>query len=209
MIKALIASVAVHAAVIFVVGFIVCPWLEKFTPKGEQGRVDVDVVVVGEKSGRGEKKQAAPERAKPEPIKAEPKTSAAANGALATGGPVSPPSAPAASGATGGDRVTIEGDGNPLSLTLDEFLKWLTTHNEPPRYPRLARMRGEQGKTMIKVSLLSRGSPAESIALEQSSGSELLDKAALEAVRGWRFPSFRGRDQVTIVIPFRFSLDES
>lgn len=208
MIKALVASVAVHAAVIFVVGFIVCPWLEKYTPTGERGRVDVDVLVLGEKSGRGEKKQAAPERVKPERAESVPKVPTATNGALVAGAPAAAPPAATTTGA-GGDRVTIEGDGNPLSLTLDEFLKWLTTHNEPPRYPRLARMRGEQGKALIKVSLLSRGSPAESIGLEQSSGSELLDKAALEAVRGWRFPSFRGKDQVTIVIPFRFSLDES
>ena len=56
----------------------------------------------------------------------------------------------------------------------------------PPRYPLEARQRKEQGTVVLDVQLSTDGR-VERIDLFQSSGSPRLDKAALDAVRRWRW----------------------
>ena len=58
--------------------------------------------------------------------------------------------------------------------------------NPKPIYPPLARRRGWQGVVRISVLVLADGSP-QHIQLQQSSGYQLLDKAALKAVQKWHF----------------------
>jgi protein TonB len=58
--------------------------------------------------------------------------------------------------------------------------------NPKPTYPPLARRRGWQGVVMISVLVLEDGSPKH-IQLQQGSGYQLLDKAALKAVQKWHF----------------------
>jgi len=55
-----------------------------------------------------------------------------------------------------------------------------------PRYPRLARVRGLEGEVIIKVAVNPAGVPVRT-SLVRSSGHPVLDKAALEGLKKWRF----------------------
>ena len=84
----------------------------------------------------------------------------------------------------------------------------LLPDNPDPVYPRLARRRGQEGKVLIRVSVLSNGRVG-SAAVTQSSGYGSLDRAALEAVRKWGFqPAMRAGRTVaaTLTIPIIFRL---
>jgi len=58
--------------------------------------------------------------------------------------------------------------------------------NMPPVYPRVARMRGQEGTSLLRVKVLPDGTVGE-IVLAKSSGHDVLDRAALRSVRSWRF----------------------
>ncbi len=58
--------------------------------------------------------------------------------------------------------------------------------NPWPDYPRLARRRGQEGEALLAVTVLADGAPV-AVELRTSSGYALLDEAALDAVRRWRF----------------------
>lgn len=94
------------------------------------------------------------------------------------------------------------------SITLPRFnADYL--NNPPPVYPVLARRLGEQGRVMLRVLVRADGAPAE-IAINRSSGSSRLDRAALEAVRRWRFiPARRGDTPVAapVLVPISFTLE--
>ena len=79
-----------------------------------------------------------------------------------------------------------------------------------PRYPGGALRRGESGTVMVRVEVDAAGMPA-GVALVQRSGSRDLDRAAMEAVRKWRFqPAQRDGQAVpgSLVIPVDFRADE-
>lgn len=80
--------------------------------------------------------------------------------------------------------------------------------NPPPRYPPLARERHWQGAVLIRVHILADGT-ADEVRLERSSGHEMLDEAALDAVKSWRFVSAKvGNKAVasTVIVPIEFRL---
>ena len=82
-------------------------------------------------------------------------------------------------------------------------------HNPTPEYPGLSRRRGEQGRVTLKVLVNTNGEP-ESVQLDKSSGFELLDRAALNAVKNWKFIPAKSNHQSvlgTVIVPVRFSLD--
>ncbi len=81
--------------------------------------------------------------------------------------------------------------------------------NPAPAYPSLSRRMGEQGKVLLRVVVRSDGIP-DSVTLRQSSGSQRLDEAALEAVRKWRFvPARRGDAPISaaVIVPIVFTLE--
>ncbi|MDI3325899.1 energy transducer TonB [Pontibacterium granulatum] len=80
-----------------------------------------------------------------------------------------------------------------------------------PNYPRLARRRGQEGTVWLRVEVDTSGRVL-AIEIDRSSGFEILDKAALKAVRSWRFlPALQGgQAQVSYVkIPVKFQLDNA
>jgi len=84
-------------------------------------------------------------------------------------------------------------------------------HNPAPAYPMLARRMGWQGKVIVSVEVLSTG-VAGQIKLQQSSGHEVLDDAALKAVRAWRFSAARQAGQLVnkwFLVPIPFILKET
>jgi protein TonB len=80
--------------------------------------------------------------------------------------------------------------------------------NPPPPYPRIARQRGWQGTTILKVEVLPNGL-AGHIEILRTSGHRVLDEISVETVRGWKFlPARRGDAFVPswVEIPIRFTL---
>lgn len=85
----------------------------------------------------------------------------------------------------------------------------LYMQNPPPRYPEAARRRGIEGVVRLSVLVRADGT-AGSVTLSKSSGSTLLDDAAMDAVQAWRFrPAMRQEASVesTVVVPVRFRLE--
>ncbi|WP_169051575.1 energy transducer TonB, partial [Neptunomonas sp. XY-337] len=73
-----------------------------------------------------------------------------------------------------------------------------------PRYPRMARRRGVEGEVRVLITI-GPGGRVKYAEIEQSSGSQALDQAAMKAVRQWRFtPHTRGF--VRARAPITFSL---
>jgi protein TonB len=80
--------------------------------------------------------------------------------------------------------------------------------NPKPEYPSLARERGFEGTVLLRVRVLPDGTAGE-VAVERSSGHEILDGAALRAVKLWLFsPATRNGIPVPawVTVPVRFSL---
>jgi protein TonB len=81
--------------------------------------------------------------------------------------------------------------------------------NPHPRYPRVARSNGHEGRVLIRVSVLGNGRVG-SATIAKSSGHGSLDRAALEAVKRWRFaPALRAGKPVTatLTVPVVFRLE--
>ena len=81
--------------------------------------------------------------------------------------------------------------------------------NSLPAYPLLARRRGYAGVVMLSAEILTDGSVGR-VEMKKPSGYELLDRAALAAVRGWKFsPGKRMGIPVTmwVDVPVRFQLN--
>jgi protein TonB len=80
--------------------------------------------------------------------------------------------------------------------------------NPAPAYPSVSRARGEQGKVMLRVLVTAGGEPGE-VLVHRSSGFDPLDRAALDAVRRWKFvPARLGEEAVTawVQVPISFTL---
>jgi protein TonB len=83
-------------------------------------------------------------------------------------------------------------------------------NNPVPAYPMVARRMAWQGKVIISVEVLASG-VAGQVKLYQSSGHDVLDNAALQAVRGWKFSAARQAGQLVnkwFLVPIPFILKE-
>jgi protein TonB len=80
--------------------------------------------------------------------------------------------------------------------------------NPRPAYPEIALRRGWEGDVLLRVRVSPDGRPA-SISVQKSSGRDLLDQAAVDAVRGWTFvPARQGSEAVAgwVSVPIVFHL---
>lgn len=78
-------------------------------------------------------------------------------------------------------------------------------YNIPPRYPREAAQRGQQGLVQLSVVVATDGS-ALSVEVAESSGFPILDRAARDAVAKWHFrPGKDGGLAVPSTIPVNLS----
>ncbi len=69
--------------------------------------------------------------------------------------------------------------------------EFLSGENRSPKYPRLARKRRYEGEVVLEIEVLADGSSGR-IDIVRSSGHVILDEAAVEAARTWRFMQAKG-----------------
>ncbi|ACO73493.1 TonB family protein [Laribacter hongkongensis HLHK9] len=115
-----------------------------------------------------------------------------------------PSSAPAAPAAPGSQRGTTDGSSReaPPSFTADYLA------NPAPAYPPLSQELGESGQVRLRVAVDASGAPSQ-VEIAESSGFTRLDRAALSAVKRWRFvPARRGSEAVAgrVIVPIHFNL---
>lgn len=80
--------------------------------------------------------------------------------------------------------------------------------NPPPDYPMRSRRLGEQGKVLLRVHVNTSGHVSQ-IKIQRSCGHRRLDRAAVEAVRNWRFAPARRAGQpiaAWVLVPIQFEL---
>lgn len=83
--------------------------------------------------------------------------------------------------------------------------------NPKPGYPMVANRMGWQGRVVLNVEVLASGLPGQ-IKLHQSSGHGVLDNAAMQAVRSWRFVAARQGGQIIakwLMVPISFILKDA
>jgi TonB family protein len=102
---------------------------------------------------------------------------------------------------------TGQGSGLPVKpLTEARF-----RHTPQPEYPEAARRNGTEGRVLLRV-LVDEEGRSKAVEISLSSGSRLLDQAAAEAVKRWRFSPARYGDSPTpswVRIPVDFRLKEA
>lgn len=84
-------------------------------------------------------------------------------------------------------------------------------NNARPPYPYAARRMGLQGKVVLNVEVLAEGLCGEAN-VHQSSGHEMLDKAALQTVKTWKFvPARHAGRAITkwFKVPIQFTLKDN
>ncbi|MEL0628503.1 energy transducer TonB [Psychromonas aquatilis] len=92
--------------------------------------------------------------------------------------------------------------------TLVEKSRFLSPPT-PPKYPRSAKRRGIEGTVTYEVWLDEKGK-LDKIVLKNSSGARDLDKAALKAIKRWKFSPHRINGQSVahrLYVPIKFELE--
>jgi len=81
--------------------------------------------------------------------------------------------------------------------------------NPKPKYPNIAASRGWEGTVRLLVKVSAEGD-SEEVTVQRSSGHDVLDEAAIEAVEKWKFiPAKRGETPVasSVIVPIDFVLN--
>ena len=116
------------------------------------------------------------------------------------------PSAPTAAPAAGGPSA----EATQVGAATPPRYSGAGLANPAPRYPYLARRRGQEGRVVLRVRVNADGR-AEAVSIRESSGYHLLDEAALETVRQWRFLPARKADLTVaglVDVPVSFRLTD-
>lgn len=169
-------------------------------------------------------KKAAPSKKAPSPtppasapqpvVQAEPPAIAAAQpeatrqAAAAPTRPPAGPAAPAQAGKPAPSRDGIQASSPTAAGNILIPAAPLYRQNPAPPYPRIAKARGYQGRTLLNV-LVGRDGRVLDAAVAASSGYGLLDEAALKAVAQWIFEPAKSGDEAVemwVKVPIRFQI---
>jgi TonB family protein len=99
-------------------------------------------------------------------------------------------------GGGGPDGKGNSGNGSGSGVAVGEesggptFVQVSYGYNPKPEYPDRARREGKEGRVLLRVLVDEQGR-SKSIEVNNSSGSEALDRAAGEAIKRWRFSPAR------------------
>jgi periplasmic protein TonB len=108
---------------------------------------------------------------------------------------------------TGSGSGAGRGDGGGES----RFVQASYAYAPKPEYPAPARREGKEGRVLLRVLVDEQGK-SKSVEVDDSSGSEALDRAAAEAIKRWRFsPARYGNKSVEswVKIPIDFRLTDA
>ncbi len=100
---------------------------------------------------------------------------------------------------------------SPVQLDAEPDYRADYLNNPRPPYPMVARRMGYNGKVILNVEVLAEGKAGQ-VLLHKSSGYEILDNAALQTVKTWKFsPAKRFGQPVTqwFLVPIKFSLEDN
>ena len=100
---------------------------------------------------------------------------------------------------------------SPVVLDAEPDYRADYLNNPRPPYPMVARRMGYHGKVVLDVEVLAEGIAGD-VKLHQSSGYDILDKAALQTIKSWHFtPARRFGQAVTqrFLVPIKFSLEDN
>ncbi len=100
---------------------------------------------------------------------------------------------------------------SPVVLDAEPDYRADYLNNPRPPYPMVARRMGFHGKVILNVEVLAEGKAGQ-VLLHQSCGHDILDNAAIQTVKTWRFtPARRLGQPVTqwFLVPIRFSLEDN
>ena len=127
-------------------------------------------------------------------LRSPPKSDPAPTKPQETTTPVAPPPEPAAAAVPGATSQAVpKGQADVTQETVrtsEPDLQAAYKDNPKPPYPKAAFRAGAEGTVEISVVVNPDGTVASAV-VAQSSGHELLDKSALDTVKGWRFKSAR------------------
>jgi periplasmic protein TonB len=115
--------------------------------------------------------------------------------------PPTPPSDTAADPGTDGNDPGAPHPMNGVAVAMS---------SPPPAYPADAMRMNEQGTVVLRVTVEPDGDTSD-IAIEESSGSRSLDRAARQSLRRWRFqPAYRDGVAIRseVRVPVRFALSK-
>jgi protein TonB len=104
-------------------------------------------------------------------------------------------------------KNTTDQGNSPVKVGVSVNASYASANVTPP-YPRLAQKLGEEGSVVVRV-LVSTEGVADKVELKKSSGSSILDQAALDTFKKWRFnpATIDGRPVADwFDIQFKFSL---
>jgi protein TonB len=99
---------------------------------------------------------------------------------------------------------------SPVQLDAEPDYKADYLNNPRPPYPMVAQRMGYNGKVVLNVEVLAEGKAGQ-VLLHQSSGHEILDNAALQTVKTWKFsPAKRFGQPITrwFLVPVKFNLKD-
>jgi len=99
----------------------------------------------------------------------------------------------------------------PVTVKTEPVYQAAYLNNPAPVYPMAARRMGLQGRVLLNVEVLANGICGQ-ISIQKSSGYAMLDNAALDTVKTWRFlPASQSGRAVDkwFMIPVQFSLKDS
>lgn len=100
---------------------------------------------------------------------------------------------------------------SPVQLDAEPDYRADYLNNPRPPYPMVARRMGYNGKVILNVEVLAEGKAGQ-VLLHKSCGYEILDNAALQTVKTWKFsPAKRFGQPVTqwFLVPIKFSLEDN
>ncbi|MEX2223646.1 MAG: energy transducer TonB [Candidatus Rokuibacteriota bacterium] len=116
--------------------------------------------------------------------------------------------APEIPGARPGPRVG-GGVARGTGAGVTSFARPLGGYQTTPHYPEAARREGAEGVVTLRFEVLTSGKVG-TVQVQRSAGRPDLDRAAMEAIRTWRFePARRGKETVAVwvILPVRFELN--